>query len=448
MFKSLSSRLGDTLNKIRGQGRLTEDNIKKTVKEIRNALIEADVSLEAVQGFIKRVKRCALGREISSSLTPGQTFIKMVRRELTELMGESCSTLNLNAQPPVVILMAGLQGSGKTTTTIKLARRLQEKENKKVLVASCDIYRPAAMEQLKTLAEESDIQCCTINPDGKVLDIAKNALSQAKKELFDVLIIDTAGRLHVDNDMMDEVKALDKLLNPTETLFVVDSMSGQDAANTAKAFDDALSLTGVILTKADGDARGGAALSIRHVTGKPIKFLGMGEKTDALEAFHPDRLAGRILGMGDVVSLIEQVEQQVDEKKAKKLLKKVKKSGLDFEDLLDQFQQLEKMGGIGSMLEKMPGMDRINPQALGKFNQEGLKYQKALIQSMTVEERQNPEIIKSSRKKRIAQGAGRDVVELNRLIKQVKQMSKLTKRMGKGGNQQMAQMMQQMGKMP
>jgi len=434
MFDTLSERLGQTLKTLRGQGRLTEDNIKDSLREVRMALLEADVALPVVKEFIDHIKARAIGEEVSRSLTPGQAFIKIVQEELTRLMGEANEALDLAAQPPVVILMAGLQGSGKTTSTGKLARYLMEREKKKVAVVSADVYRPAAIKQLETVAAEVGAQFIPSSPDQKPIDIARAALKQAKTGYADVLIIDTAGRLHVDEEMMAEIKQLHAELAPTETLFVVDSMTGQDAANTAKAFNDALPLTGVILTKTDGDARGGAALSVRQITGKPIKFLGVGEKTSALEAFHPDRVASRILGMGDVLSLIEEAEQKVDRDKAEKLARKLKKGkGFDLEDFRDQLQQMKNMGGIAGLLDKLPGMAGLPANLKEQVNDREFGKVEAIIGSMTPHERQHPDIIKGSRKRRIATGSGTQVQDVNRLLKQFTQMQKMMKKVSKGG---------------
>ncbi|MGV6806976.1 MAG: signal recognition particle protein, partial [bacterium] len=356
MFESLTERMSGSLRKISGKASLTEDNIQETLREVRMALLEADVALPVVKAFIQQVKDKAVGQKVASSLNPGQQFLKIVQQELEAVMGETNAALNLAAQPPAVILMAGLQGAGKTTSVAKLARFLKEKQKKKVMVVSADVYRPAAIDQLQTLATEVDVSFFPSDPGQKPEMIAQAAMQAAKQQFCDVLLVDTAGRLHIDEQLMDEIKQLHQTLNPVETLFVIDAMIGQDAVNTAKAFNDALPLTGVILTKVDGDARGGAALSVRHVTGKPIKFLGMGEKTDALEPFYPDRLASRILGMGDVLSLIEDVEQKVDKKKAEKLAKKViKGKKFDLEDLREQLQQMKNLGGFSSMLDKLPG---------------------------------------------------------------------------------------------
>ncbi|MCF6766424.1 signal recognition particle protein [Thiotrichales bacterium 19S3-7] len=443
MFKNLSDRLSTTFGKVTGQGRLTDENIQSALRDVRMALLEADVALPVVKQFVEGIKEQALGEAVTKSLTPGQAFISIVKKELEQVMGGQNEALNLKAQPPVTILMAGLQGSGKTTSTAKLARYLTEVEKKKVMVVSTDVYRPAAIEQLKTLANEIGVSFChsEANEDPNV--IAKRALEEAKRQVVDVLIIDTAGRLHIDQEMMSEIQGLHKLANPSETLFVVDSMTGQDAANTAKAFHDALPLTGVILTKADGDARGGAALSIRHITGKPIKFLGLGEKTDALEPFHPDRMASRILGMGDILSLIEEAEQKVDKSKAEKLAKKIKKGkGFTLEDFKEQLKQMKKMGGVGKMMDKMPGMGKIPEAAKSQMNDTMFIKMEAIINSMTPLERRKPDIIKGSRKKRIALGSGTEVPDVNRLLKQFMQMQKMMKKMSKGG---MSQMMKTMG---
>jgi signal recognition particle subunit SRP54 len=439
MFDNLTDRLGSTLKKIKGQGRLTEDNIKDTLREVRMALLEADVALPVVTDFIERIKAGALGQEVQSSLSPGQSLIKLVQAELVTVMGEANEKLNLNAVPPAIILMAGLQGAGKTTTVAKLGRWLKENQKKKVGVVSADVYRPAAIKQLQMLANELSLEFFESDVSQKPVDIAKNAIDAAKKKFLDVVIIDTAGRLHIDDEMMGEIKELHAAINPVETLFVVDSMTGQDAAITAKAFNDALPLTGVILTKADGDARGGAALSIRHITGKPIKFIGMGEKTDALEPFYPDRLASRILGMGDVLGLIEEIEQKVDKAKAEKLVKKLQKGkAFDLEDFREQLQQMQSMGGVGSMLDKLPGMSNIPQEMKDKVNDKELSRQIAVINSMTMKERRYPDLIKGNRKKRIADGCGQQLSDVNRILKQFMMMQKMMKRF-KSGN--MANMM-------
>jgi signal recognition particle subunit SRP54 len=438
MFQNLSDRLSRSLSKITGKARLNHDNIQDTLREVRKALLEADVALPVVKEFVNLVRKRALGQEVSVALNPGQQFLKIVESELTSIMGEVNSSLNLAAKPPAIVLMAGLQGAGKTTSVAKLAKYLQEKEKKKVMVVSADIYRPAAIKQLETLAAEVGAVFFPSSSDQSPIDIANGAIAQAKKVFADVLIVDTAGRLHIDDALMDEIKGLHAAINPIETLFVIDAMIGQDAVNTAKAFDEALPLTGVILTKADGDARGGAALSVRHVTGKPIKFLGMGEKVDALEPFHPERLASRILGMGDIMSLIEQAESKLDKAKADKLVEKVKKGkAFDLEDLRDQLQQMQNMGGMASVLEKLPGMGNIAQMAEQANVGAQFKQMDAIINSMTPAERRDPEILNGSRKRRITVGSGTDIQDLNRLLKQHKQMAKMMKKMKGGGMSKM-----------
>ena len=442
MFENLTDRLSQTFRNISGRGRLSEDNIKEALRDVRMALLEADVALPVVREFINQVKQKAIGLDVSKSLTPGQEFIKIVQDELTRAMGEVNSSLNLATQPPAVILMAGLQGAGKTTSVAKLAKFLKEKQKKKVLVVSADVYRPAAIKQLETLAKAIDVEFFPSDINEKPVNIVNKAINHAKLQFFDVLIVDTAGRLHVDNDMMDEIKALHQAINPIETLFVVDAMTGQDAANTAKAFDEALPLTGVILTKVDGDARGGAALSIRHITGKPIKFLGMGEKTDALEPFYPDRIASRILGMGDVISLIEELQSNVDREKAEKIAKKLKKGDkFDFNDFQDQLKQMRNMGGMGAMLAKLPGVGQLPDHIKAQMDDKITIKMEAIIGSMTLKERANPEIIKGSRKRRIANGSGTQVQDVNKLLKQFEDMQKMMKKMKGGG---MMKMMRQM----
>jgi signal recognition particle subunit SRP54 len=434
MFESLTSRLNQTLRNLRGSGRLSEENIKDTMREVRMALLEADVALPVVREFIDHVKARAVGKEVMESLTPGQALVKVVHEELITLMGEANEELNLSTQPPAVVLMAGLQGAGKTTSVGKLARWLKEKKKKSVLVVSADVYRPAAIEQLKTLAGEVGAEFFPSSADQDPVDIARNAVEAARKKYIDVVLVDTAGRLHIDAEMMGEIQRVHAAVNPVETLFVVDSMTGQDAANTAKAFDDALPLTGVILTKTDGDARGGAALSVRHITGKPIKFLGVGEKSTALEPFHPDRLASRILDMGDVLSLVEEVQSKVDQKQAAKMAEKLKKGkGFDLEDFRDQLQQLQNLGGVGALMDKLPGMANVPEAAKNQVNDKEFKRLEAIINSMTPKERQRPDIIKGSRKKRIAMGSGTQVQDVNRLLKQFTQMQKMMKKMKKGG---------------
>ncbi len=449
MFENLSERLSRTIKNLRGQGRLTEDNIKDTLREIRMALLEADVALPVIRGFIDQVREKALGQDVLNSLSPGQALIKVVNDELVQVMGAEFDALNLNNKPPVVILMAGLQGAGKTTTVAKLARRLIEQDKKHVMVVSADVYRPAAIEQLKTLAGEVNAAFFPSDPKQKPVKITKAAVQAAHKQNADVLIVDTAGRLHIDDEMMDEIKAIHHVAEPSETLFVVDSMTGQDAANTAKAFGDALPLTGVVLTKTDGDARGGAALSVRQITGKPIKFIGSGEKTDALEVFHPERIASRILGMGDILSLVEEAHQKVDQDKAQKLVQKVRKGkGFDLEDLRDQFTQMEKMGGLSSLVDKLPGIGgNVSQQLQNPEHSKQMKRMVAIIDSMTPLERRKPEVINGSRKRRVANGSGTQIQDVNRLLKQHKQMQKMMKKMGNKGA--MRGMMSAMkGKMP
>ena len=447
MFENLTERLARTVRDLRGRGRLTEDNIKDALREVRMALLEADVALPVVRQFIEQVKARAVGQEVMKSLTPGQAFIKVVQDCLVEVMGEVNEELALNAAPPAVVLMAGLQGSGKTTTVAKLSRWLKESKKKSVIVVSCDIYRPAAIDQLKTLAEEVGVEFFPSNPSQAPIDIASAALDHARKQFVDVVIVDTAGRLHIDDQLMTEIKDLHAAINPVETLFVVDSMTGQDAANTAKVFDEALPLTGVVLTKTDGDARGGAALSIRQVTGKPIKFLGVGEKTDALEPFHPDRLASRILGMGDVLSLVEQAEKTINKEEAEKFAQKMKKGkGFDLEDFRAQLQQMGKMGGVASLMDKLPGVGGLSKDALNQVDDKQFSRLEAIINSMTPQERCHPGIIKGSRKRRIAAGSGVEVQDVNRLLKQFTQMQKMMKQFKKGG---MGKMMRAMkGRMP
>ncbi|WP_286234749.1 signal recognition particle protein [Thalassotalea sediminis] len=448
MFENLSDRLTKTLKNISGRGRLTEDNIKDTLREVRMALLEADVALPVVREFIAKVKESAVGQDVSKSLTPGQVFVKIVQKELEIAMGEINESLNLKATPPAVVLMAGLQGAGKTTSVAKLSKYLKEREKKKVLVVSADVYRPAAIKQLETLASDVGVDFFPSDIKQNPIDIANAAIAHARNHYFDVLIVDTAGRLHIDGDMMDEIKALHAAIEPIETLFTVDAMTGQDAANTAKAFNDALPLTGVILTKTDGDARGGAALSIRHITGKPIKFMGVGEKIEALEPFHPDRIASRILGMGDVLSLIEEVEQKVDRKQAEKLAKKVKSGkGFSLEDFRDQLVQMKNMGGMMGLVDKLPGMGNMSEQIKGQMDDKVTIRMEAIINSMTPKERERPEIIKGSRKRRIAAGSGTQIQDVNKLLKQFTQMQKMMKKMsGKGGMQKMMRSMK--GMMP
>ncbi len=438
MFENLSDRLSASLKKISGKASLTEDNIQETLREVRMALLEADVALPVVKTFVEGVKERALGQQVGSSLNPGQQFLKIVQSELEHVMGDSNESLNLAAQPPAVVLMAGLQGAGKTTSVAKLARYLKEREKKKVMVVSADIYRPAAIKQLETLASEVGVEFFASHADQKPVDIARNAVQAAKVKFIDVLLVDTAGRLHIDDALMTEIRQLHKALSPVETLFVIDAMIGQDAVTTAKAFNEALPLTGVILTKVDGDARGGAALSVRQVTGKPIKFLGVGEKTDALEPFHPDRIASRILGMGDMMSLIEDVEQKVDRKKAEQLAKKVAKGKrFDLNDLRDQLQQMKNLGGFSGLLDKLPGMGNMSQMVEQANMGKQFSRMEAIINSMTPAERRNPDLLNGSRKRRITVGSGTNLQDLNRLLKQHKQMGKMMKKMKGKGMQQM-----------
>ena len=440
MFDNLSGRLADATRSLTGKGRLSESNIKDTLRQVRLALLEADVALPVVKSFIEKIRLRALGEEVGKSLTPGQALIKVIHAELVALLGADTVELDLRAQPPVVIMLAGLQGAGKTTTAAKLARRLIEKDKKRVMLVSVDVYRPAAILQLQTLANEVGASFCESNEKQKPKDIVAIALDESRRSHADVLIVDTAGRLHIDDDMMNEIAVVHKAASPHETLFVIDSMAGQDAVNSAQAFNDILPLTGVILTKADGDAKGGVALSVREITGKPIRFLGIGEKTDALETFHPDRMASRILGMGDVLTLVEEIEEKVDREKADKLAKKMQKGkGFDLADLRDQFEQMLNMGGMAAMMEKLPMPGQVNPAALKEAaNESQLRRQIAIINSMTPSERVYPKTINGSRKKRIAKGSGLQIQDVNRLLKQHLQMSKMMKKMSKGG---MARMM-------
>lgn len=445
MLENLSDKLQSVVKNLRGQARLTEENISDAMREVRMALLEADVALPVVKEFIAQVKQKAQGQEVLKSLTPGQAVIEVVHNELTALMGTENAALNLAAVPPAIILMAGLQGSGKTTTSGKLAKLLKE-QKKKVLLASADVYRPAAIAQLQTLAKQLEVDCFDSHIDQKPEAIATAALDFAKRKFYDVLIFDTAGRLGIDEVMMAEIKALHGLLNPIETLFVVDAMQGQDAVNTAKAFGETLPLTGIVLTKLDGDSRGGAALSVRHITGKPIKYIGVSEKVDGLEPFHPERMASRVLGMGDVLGLIEQAHKNVDMAEAKKLADKVKSGkNFDLEDFKAQMVQMRNMGGMGALMDKMPsqmaGMaDKINPDQADK----SIRRIEGIINSMTPLERRKPELIKATRKKRIAMGSGVQVQEVNRLLKQFEETQKMMKMFSKGG---MSKMMRGMGAM-
>jgi len=434
MLENLTDRLQSVIKIIRGQARFSEQNISDAMREVRIALIEADVALTVVKDFIDRVKTKALGIEVLKSLSPGQAIIKIVQDELTVLMGDQNVSLELNVSPPAIILMAGLQGSGKTTTSAKLAKLLIEKK-KKVLLSSADVYRPAAIDQLKTLAKSLNIECFDSNPNQKPLKVASETIDYAKKYFFDVVIFDTAGRLGIDIEMMDEIKSLHKKLNPIETLFVVDAMQGQDAVNTAKAFGEALPLTGIILTKLDSDTRGGAALSVRQVTGKPIKYIGTSEKINGLEPFYPERMASRILGMGDIVSLVEDAQKTLDVQEAEKLAEKVKSGkNFDLEDFKNQIGQMKKMGGVSALMDKMPAQFS---GAASKINAEdgdkSLRQIEAIISSMTPLERRKPELIKATRKKRIARGSGVQVQDVNRVLNQFEEMQKMMKMFSKGG---------------
>ena len=432
MLDNLSNRLSGVVKTLRGQARLSETNIQDALREVRMALLEADVALPVVKQFINDVKTRGMGQEVIGSLTPGQAFIGVVYEELTKLMGAQNDALNLAAVPPAVVLMAGLQGAGKTTTSGKLAKRLKEEHKKKVLLVSADVYRPAAIEQLKMLATQLEVEWFPSDVTQKPVDIALAALDYARRHFHDVLIVDTAGRLAIDEAMMAEIKAVHAAINPVETLFVVDAMQGQDAVNTARAFSETLPLTGVILTKLDGDSRGGAALSVRQVTGKPIKFIGVGEKLSGLEPFHPDRMASRILGMGDVLSLIEDVQKNVNEQEALQMMKKVKSGkGFDLEDFKAQIGQMKKMGGMGALLDKLPG--QIGEMANNQVTDKAVTRIEGIINSMTALERRKPELIKASRKRRIAMGAGVSVQEVNRLLKQFEETQKMMKQFSKGG---------------
>ena len=448
MLDNLTNRLARVMKTLKGEARLTETNISEALREVRLALLEADVALPVIKDFIAAVKEKAVGEEVVGSLSPGQALVGVVHREMTRIMGEANVGLNLATQPPAVILMAGLQGAGKTTTVGKLAKLLKETQKKKVLVVSCDVYRPAAIEQLKTVAGQAGADFFPSSTTEKPVDIARAAIDWAKRHYHDVLLVDTAGRLAVDEAMMKEIAELHAAINPIETLFVVDAMLGQDAVNTAKSFNDALPLTGVILTKLDGDARGGAALSVRHVTGKPLKFAGVGEKLSGLEAFHPERMASRILGMGDVLSLIEEARKGIDEEKALEFAKKLKSGkGFDLNDFRDQMSQMRKMGGMASLMDKLPAQFA---QAAGQMtpgtDDKIVRRIEGIINSMTPVERVKPELIKASRKRRIAMGAGVQVQEVNRLLNQFEQTQKMMKQFSKGG---MAKLMRGMkGMMP
>lgn len=446
MFENLSDRLTRVVKNIKGEARITESNTQEMLREVRLALLEADVALPVVKEFINQVKDRAMGEEVLNSLTPGQALVGIVQEQLVQLIGEKTVELNLAAQPPVVILMAGLQGAGKTTTTGKLAKYLKDTLKKKVLTVSADVYRPAAIEQLRTVTEQAGAEFFPSTADQKPLDIARAALDHAKRQFFDVLILDTAGRLGIDQAMMEEIAALHAAVKPTETLFVIDAMLGQDAANTAKAFNDTLPLTGVVLTKMDGDSRGGAALSVRHITGKPIKFMGVGEKLTGFEKFHPDRVASRILGMGDIVSLVEEAQKGVDQAEAMKLAKKLKSGkSFDLNDFLSQLAQMKNMGGLQGLMDKLPSqLTKGAGQVDANIAEKQMRRTEAIILSMTLEERSKPDLLKASRKRRIAAGAGVQVQEVNRLLNQFDQMRGMMKQMQKGG---MAKLMRKMGGM-
>jgi len=449
MFDNLSSRLGAVVESLRGRGRITEENVAETLRQVRMALLEADVALPVVKEFIDAVKARAIGLEIHRSLTPGQALVRVIHEELVRVMGEGVRPLNLRAQPPVVMLLAGLQGAGKTTTAAKIAKWLKERDRKRVLLVSTDVYRPAAMLQLERLGQQLGIDVAPSDPATPPVEIARRALEEARRGLYDVLLVDTAGRLHVDEAMMEEVRALSAAVQPVETLFVVDSMAGQDAVNAARAFGAALELTGIVLTKADGDARGGAALSVRRVTGQPILFVGVGEKPDALEAFQPERMASRILGMGDVLSLVEEVTRKVDREQAERLARKVAKGGgFDLEDLLEQLRQLEGMGGMAALMDKLPAQLAAKAGSLPQGNEREIKRQIAIICSMTPRERRFPKLIDGSRRRRIAGGSGTQVSDVNRLLKNFLQMQKMMKGMGKGRGGLRGMMQSLAGRLP
>jgi len=433
MFHKLSERLSGALDSLRGIGRLTKENTESTLKKVREALLEADVALPVVKEIISKVQEKALGQKVIKSIRPGEVLIKIIQDELTEILGSEHSDLNLDAPAPLVILVAGLQGSGKTTTVGKLAKWLMTEKKKSVMVSSVDVYRPAAIEQLKILAEQIEATYFPSQAQDKPLSIVKRAIKEAKKQYVDILILDTAGRLHIDDKMMNEIEQISKLAEPTETLLVVDSMTGQDAVHIAKTFNTRLELTGVILTKTDGDARGGAALSMRMITGKPIKFMGVGEKVTALQPFHPKRVASRILGMGDIVSLVEEAQTKVDEKKAKEVAKKLSKGKrFDLNDFMDQLQQMKKMGGIKALLGKLPGTRQLPKAAATLTSDHLLKKMEAIIQSMTPKERLFPALLNGSRKRRISNGSGTSIQDVNKLIKQFAQMQKTLKRFKSG----------------
>jgi signal recognition particle subunit SRP54 len=434
MFESLTQRLSSTLQKLRGRGRLSEENIRESLREVRVALLEADVALPVVVALVERIKARAVGQEVLASLTPGQALIKVVHDELAAVMGAQATDLNLNVPAPAIILMAGLQGAGKTTTAAKLAKHLKEKRKKKVMVVSADVYRPAAIAQLETLAGQVGALFFPSAVGQDPVQIVRDALVDARKSFADVLIVDTAGRLAIDEAMMAEIKALHAAIQPTETLFVVDAMTGQDAANTAKAFAEALPLTGVVLTKTDGDARGGAALSVRYITGQPIKFVGVGEKPDGLDVFHPDRAAKRILDMGDVLSLVEQVQGNVDQEKAARMAEKVMKGKkFDLNDMRDQLEQMQNMGGLAGLMDKLPGMGQVPDHVKAQVTGKEVPRMVAIIGSMTKKERRNPALLNGSRRARIAQGSGTSPAQVNQMLKQFQQMEKMMSKLSAGG---------------
>ncbi|GAA0298964.1 signal recognition particle subunit SRP54 [Gracilibacillus halotolerans] len=428
-FEGLADRLQSTIQKIKGKGKVTEQDVKEMTREVRLALLEADVNFKVVKQFIAKVKERAVGEEVMESLTPGQQVIKIVKEELTSLMGGEESKINSADKPPTVIMMVGLQGAGKTTTTGKLANLLRKKYNKKPLLVAADVYRPAAIDQLQTLGKQLNMPVYSEGTEANPVDIANHAMKQAKDDHLDYVLVDTAGRLHVDNDLMDELKQIEQNVKPDEIFLVVDAMTGQDAVNVAESFNEQLNISGVILTKLDGDTRGGAALSIRAVTDKPIKFVGMGEKLDQLESFHPERMASRILGMGDVLSLIEKAQENVDEKRAKELEEKMRSASFTFEDFLEQMGQVKKMGPLDELLDMIPGANKMKGMKNLEFSDKQIGHVEAIIQSMTPQERMEPSIMNASRKKRIAKGSGRPISEVNRLLKQFEEMKKMMKQM-------------------
>ncbi|CDQ19766.1 signal recognition particle subunit FFH/SRP54 (srp54) [Halobacillus karajensis] len=428
-FEGLSDRLQETIKKIKGKGKVTEQDVKEMTREVRLALLEADVNFKVVKDFVKRVRERAIGQEVMESLTPGQQVIKVVKEELTELMGGDESKIAVAKRPPTVVMMVGLQGAGKTTTTGKLANLLRKNYNRKPLLAAADVYRPAAIQQLQTLGKQLDMPVHEEGTEENPVEIAKNAVAKAKEEHYDYVLVDTAGRLHIDGDLMGELQEIKEAVNPDEIFLVVDAMTGQDAVNVAESFDEQLDISGVLLTKLDGDTRGGAALSIKAVTGKPIKFAGMGEKLDQLETFHPERMASRILGMGDMLTLIEKAQTQVDEKQAKELESKMRNASFTFEDFLEQMEQVKNMGPLDEILNMIPGANKMKGLQNVSFDDKQIVHVEAIIQSMTKNERQDPSVMNASRKKRIAKGSGTSVSEVNRLLKQFEEMKKMMKQM-------------------